>query len=63
MNLKNRIFHNIKNYKKPIEKEYTQTQLKAFEILNKEKKSSDEIKLQKVYQILARKRNGKRKLQ
>jgi len=62
MNLNNRIFHNIKNYKKPIEKEYTQTQLKAFEILNKGKMSSDEIKLQKVYEILKKKRNGKRNI-
>ena len=63
MNIKNRIFKNIRQYKKPNEKEFTATQLRAFEILNKKPLTADEIKLQKVYQILARKRNGKRKLQ
>ena len=48
-------------YKKPNEKEFTATQLRAFEILNKKPLTADEIKLQKVYQIFAR--NGKRKLQ
>ena len=33
--LRNRIFDNLNNYQKPKEVEYTATQLKAFEILNR----------------------------
>ena len=33
--LKNRIYDNIRNYKKPETVEHTATELKAFEILNK----------------------------
>ena len=33
--LRNRIFDNLNNYQRPNEVEYTATQLKAFEILNR----------------------------
>tara|TARA_R110001632_G_scaffold162797_1_gene281218 strand:- start:140 stop:331 length:192 start_codon:yes stop_codon:yes gene_type:complete len=59
--LKNRIYDNIKNYKKPTDqKELSKTELKAFEILNKKAAPKKQLtlsekKLQKAIAILLRK--------
>ena len=59
--LKNRIYDNIRNYKKPTDrKELSKTELKAFEILNKKaapkkKLTLSEKKLNKAIAILLRK--------
>tara|TARA_B110000285_G_C14783637_1_gene449736 strand:+ start:10 stop:201 length:192 start_codon:yes stop_codon:yes gene_type:complete len=59
--LKNRIYDNIKNYKKPTDqKELSKTELKAFEILNKKAAPKKQLtlsekKLNKAIAILLRK--------
>ena len=59
--LKNRIYDNIRNYKKPTDqKELSKTELKAFEILNKKAAPKKQLtlsekKLQKAIAILLRK--------
>ena len=58
--LKNRIYDNIRNYKKPETVEHTATELKAFEILNKKAAPKKQLtlsekKLQKAIAILLRK--------
>ena len=58
--LKNRIYDNIRNYKKPETVEHTATELKAFEILNKKSAPKKQLtlsekKLQKAIAILLRK--------
>ena len=59
--LKNRIYDNIRNYKKPTDqKELSKTELKAFEILNKKAAPKKQLtlsekKLNKAIAILLRK--------
>tara|TARA_R110002073_G_scaffold3048_2_gene20398 strand:- start:229 stop:414 length:186 start_codon:yes stop_codon:yes gene_type:complete len=57
--LKERIYSNMENYKKPETVEYTATELKAFEILNKKAPKKQltlsEQKLNKAIAILLRK--------
>ena len=58
--LKNRIYDNIRNYKKPETVEHTATELKAFEILNKpavpkKQLTLSEKKLNRAIAILTRK--------
>jgi len=58
--LKNRIYSNMQNYKKPETVEHTATELKAFEILNKKAAPKKQLtlsekKLQKAIAILLRK--------
>ena len=58
--LKNRIYSNMQNYKKPETVEHTATELKAFEILNKKAAPKKQLtlsekKLNKAIAILLRK--------
>ena len=58
--LKNRIYDNIRNYKKPETVEHTATELKAFEILNKKAAPKKQLtlsekKLNRAIAILTRK--------
>ena len=58
--LKNRIYDNIRNYKKPETVEHTATELKAFETLNKKAAPKKQLtlsekKLNKAIAILLRK--------
>ena len=58
--MKNRIYDNIRNYKKPETVEHTATELKAFEILNKKAAPKKQLtlsekKLNKAIAILLRK--------
>ena len=52
--LKNRIYDNIRNYKKPDNVERTATELKAFEILNKKAAPKKQLTLsqKKAYKVL-----------
>ena len=52
--LKNRIYDNIRNYKKPETVEHTATELKAFEILNKKAAPKKQLTLsqKKAYKVL-----------
>ena len=63
--LKNRIYDNIRNYKKPETVEHTATELKAFEILNKKaapkKLTSSQTKLNKVRAIFLKYEQYKKK--
>ena len=62
--LKNRIYDNIRNYKKPETVEHTATELKAFEILNKKaapkKLTPSQIKLNKARAIFLKYEQHKR---
>tara|TARA_R110001599_G_scaffold4134_1_gene21847 strand:+ start:804 stop:1088 length:285 start_codon:yes stop_codon:yes gene_type:complete len=50
--IRNRIFDNLKNYTRPNEVEYTATQLKAFEILNRPVPKKLSASQQKAHDIL-----------
>lgn len=50
--LKDRIFDNLNNYQRPNEVEYTATQLKAFEILNRLAPKKLTASQQKAHEIL-----------
>lgn len=50
--LRNRIFENLSSYQKPNEVEYTATQLKAFEILNRPAPKKLTASQQKAHDIL-----------
>ena len=52
--LKSRIYSNMQNYKKPETVEYTATELKAFEILNKKSAQKKQLTLsqKKAYKVL-----------
>ena len=50
--LRNRIFENLSNYQRPNEVEYTATQLKAFEILNRPAPKKLTASQQKAHDIL-----------
>ena len=50
--LRNRIFDNLNNYQRPNEVEYTATQLKAFEILNRTVPKKLTASQQKAHDIL-----------
>ena len=50
--LRNRIFNNLNNYQRPNEVEYTATQLKAFEILNRPAPKKLSASQQKAHDIL-----------
>jgi len=50
--LKDRIFDNLNNYQRPNEVEYTATQLKAFEILNRPAPKKLSASQQKAHDVL-----------
>ena len=50
--LRNRIFDNLNNYERPDKVEYTPTQLKAFEILNRPAPKKLSASQQKAHDIL-----------